>query len=175
MGQKNVQANALRAGCRPRCSATLIVVPDARAGQARSELSSHNAAQRCPGMPGCCRLALRSHLQGRRKSSQSWRSGAQKTPQGRSPSRLTTLPRLGRTLRRVAARRMGAAPNVHPRPWGSEAPLASGGLEADHPRGKGTAGSGSVSVVLAKRTRGVYRLGVHLYPARCVSIWYMNV
>ena len=58
----------------------LIVVPDARAGEARCELSSHNTAHRCPGMPGCCRLALRSHLQGRRKSSQSWHAGTQKTP-----------------------------------------------------------------------------------------------
>ena len=37
----------------------LIVVPDARAGEARCVLSCHDIAQRCPGMPGCCRLAPR--------------------------------------------------------------------------------------------------------------------
>ena len=97
----------------------LIVVPDARAGEARCELTSHDTAQRCPGMPGCCRLALRSHLQGRRKSSQSWHAGTQKTPRAfaqRSDAFATPWTHM-ESHGWTAARHTGAAHNGHPRPW----------------------------------------------------------
>ena len=137
----------------------LIVVPDARAGEARCELSSHDTAQRCPGMPGCCRLALRSHLQGRRKSSQSWHAGTQKTPRAfaqRSDAFATPWTHMEPHGCTAHGRSTQWAPST----MGSERPLAGGGCHRDEGKEPSFEKKSAPTILQA------VGLGVQLYISR---------